>query len=218
MFNTDTEAKRLRVKFIAIAKLKERYIYREKRKRCNISNFIVHQKSFIFQLDQYYFRRLYFFLVLFYSSSLPRKVLKLSNFHCIKINLSLMLILCRLRINGPSNLSDFRAEKLKSDFFVKWIVVMPRVFLDLHFQIYINQTIYLRSHFFRDVFLGQTFCHTFFVMFLSKTTKLYLILSLHEEVESISILFIICFSLSLSFSLSLPLSPSLSLSISFLDR
>ena len=84
------------------------------------------------------------------------------------------------------------------------------IFLDLHLQISWNQSIYFR---------WRSFCPTFFViifvLFLSKTTKLNLIVSLHEEVctdfnfNSLS-------SFSLSLSLSLPsLSRPFFISLSF---
>ena len=53
--------------------------------------------------------------------------------------------------------------------------VLLLMFLDLHLQISWTQTIYLRSHFF-----VQFFWYNFFVLFLSKTTKLNLLVSLHS--------------------------------------
>jgi hypothetical protein len=68
----------------------------------------------------------------------------------------------------------------------------------------------------RDVTL---YCHTFFVLFLSKTTKLNLLVSLHEEVciyfhFIYHLLFSLSFFISLSLNLSLSLFFSLSLSFS----
>ena len=76
--------------------------------------------------------------------------------------------------------------------------VLLLMFLDLHLQISWTQTIYLRSHFF-----VQFFWYNFFVLFLSKTTKLNLLVSLHEKVcIDFNFIYYLLLSLSLSFFLS----------------